>query len=113
MRNLQGGIEAWAAAGLPVAGIGAPRVSIFGQVQMIVGLLVLAGTLAGLARFVPGFYAAGFFGFMLAFAGVNGWCGLGMAPQAVAEGAPGMPPPPRRWRGAVPLSRFAGEEMLW
>jgi rhodanese-related sulfurtransferase len=81
VRNLEGGIEAWAAAGLPVAGTGAPRVSIFRQVQMIVGLLVLAGTLAGLAGFVPGFYAAGFFGFMLAFAGVSGWCGLGMALQ--------------------------------
>lgn len=81
VRNLEGGIEAWAAAGLPVTGTGAPRVSIFRQVQMIVGLLVLAGTLAGLAGFVPGFYAAGFFGFMLAFAGVSGWCGLGMALQ--------------------------------
>lgn len=81
VRNLDGGIEAWAAAGLPLAGAGAPRVSIFRQVQMIVGLLVFAGTLAGLIGFTPGFYAAGFFGFMLAFAGASGWCGLGMALQ--------------------------------
>ncbi len=81
VRNLEGGIEAWAAAGLPLAGGAAPRVSIFRQVQMIVGLLVLAGTLAGLAGFAPGFYAAGFFGFMLAFAGASGWCGLGLLLQ--------------------------------
>ncbi|OAN63841.1 rhodanese-like domain-containing protein [Sphingomonas sp. TDK1] len=81
VRNLDGGIEAWTAAGLPLAGAGAPRVSIFRQVQMIVGLLVFAGTLAGLVGFAPGFYAAGFFGCMLAFAGVSGWCGLGMALQ--------------------------------
>lgn len=81
VRNLSGGIEAWAAAGLPLAGTAAPRVSIFRQVQMIVGLLVLAFTLAGLAGFTPGFYAAGFFGFMLAFAGMSGWCGLGLLLQ--------------------------------
>ncbi|WP_333573107.1 rhodanese-like domain-containing protein [Sphingomonas sp.] len=81
VRNLSGGIEAWSAAGLPLAGPGVPRVSIFRQVQMIVGLLVLGCTLIGLAGFAPGFYAAGFFGFMLAFAGVSGWCGLGMALQ--------------------------------
>lgn len=81
IRNLEGGIEGWAAAGLPVAGARSPRVSIFRQVQMIVGLLVLAGTLAGLAGFVPGFYAAALFGFLLAFAGFSGWCGLGLLLQ--------------------------------
>ncbi|UYY75846.1 rhodanese-like domain-containing protein [Sphingomonas sp. R1] len=81
VRNLDGGIDAWSAAGLPLVGLGAPRMSIFRQVQMIVGVLVFAGTLAGLMGFAPGFYAAGFFGFMLAFAGASGWCGLGLALQ--------------------------------
>lgn len=81
VRNLEGGIEGWAAAGLPVAGVGAPRVSIFRQVQMIVGLLVLGFTLLGLAGFAPAFYLAGLFGGMLAFAGFSGWCGLGLLLQ--------------------------------
>ncbi len=81
VRNMEGGIEAWAAAGLPVAGGRTPRVSIFRQVQMIVGLLVLACTLAGLAGFALGFYLAALFGGMLAFAGISGWCGLALLLQ--------------------------------
>lgn len=88
VRNLAGGIDAWAAAGLPLAGTEAPRVSIFRQVQMIVGLLVLACTLAGLAGVAPGFYAAAFFGFMLAFAGFSGWCGLGLLLQRMPWNRP-------------------------
>ncbi len=72
-----GGIEAWRAAGLPVrAGASAPRLSIMRQVQLVVGLGVLAGTAAGYfvdARLlvVPAFLGAG-----LAFAGATGTCGL-------------------------------------
>lgn len=76
--NLEGGIEAWRAAGLAVTGGAAPGVSIMRQVQMIVGLLVLAGTILGLSGVTPGFYAAGLFGAMLAIAGASGWCGLAL-----------------------------------
>lgn len=78
VRNLAGGIEAWRAAGLPVTAGAASGVSIFRQVQMVVGLLVLGLTAIGLLGFRPGFYLAGLFGFMLAFAGFSGWCGLAL-----------------------------------
>jgi hypothetical protein len=46
--NLEGGITAWSAAGLPVVGRAEAGLSIFRQVQMIVGGLILIATLIGL-----------------------------------------------------------------
>ncbi|CAN7422498.1 rhodanese-like domain-containing protein [Neorhizobium sp. LjRoot104] len=81
--NLEGGITAWKQAGLPVvgpaAGQGGP--SIFRQVQMIVGSLVLLCVALGFLGLTPAFALAGFFGFMLAFAGFSGWCGLALLLQ--------------------------------
>jgi rhodanese-related sulfurtransferase len=77
--NMEGGIEAWQAAGLPVIGGGrAPKISIFRQVQIIVGGLVALGVVSGFLGYPVGFAAAGFFGAMLAIAGVSGWCGLAL-----------------------------------
>lgn len=80
--NLEGGIEGWKAAGLPVvsaAGGTAPRApSLFRQVQMIVGSLVFLMVLIGFLGWTPAFAIAGFFGFMLALAGLTGWCGLAL-----------------------------------
>lgn len=84
VRNLAGGIEAWVAAGLPVAGAstgGGAGLPLMRQVQIAVGLLVLASALAGIAGFAPGVWLAGLFGFMLAFAGVSGWCGMALVLQ--------------------------------
>jgi rhodanese-related sulfurtransferase len=82
VRNLAGGIEGWQAAGLPVVGGGrgtsGPAIPIMRQVQMIVGLLVLVSTLAGLSGIMAGFYLAALFGAALAFAGLSGWCGMAM-----------------------------------
>jgi rhodanese-related sulfurtransferase len=82
VRNLAGGIEAWQAAGLPVVGSGqgkrGPAIPIMRQVQMVVGMLVLLSTLAGLSGFTVGFYLAAIFGAALAFAGLSGWCGMAM-----------------------------------
>lgn len=75
--NLEGGIEAWRAQRLPVSGSG-PRISLFRQVQMIVGALVAGLVLAGFAGFTVGFALAGILGGMLAFAGLTGWCGLAL-----------------------------------
>ena len=75
--SLDGGIVAWRAAGHAVASTaGAPRMSVMRQVQVVIGVGVLAGTAAGYfvdARLlvVPAFLAAG-----LIFAGVSGTCGL-------------------------------------
>lgn len=75
--NLEGGIEAWATAGLPVVSASAtPRLSIFRQVQITVGLLVALGVIVGFTVSPAGFVVAGLFGAALATAGVTGWCGL-------------------------------------
>lgn len=75
--NLDGGIEAWRDAGLPlVATEAASRLSIFRQVQIVVGLLVVVSVLAGFAFGPAGFVVAGLFGAALATAGVTGWCGM-------------------------------------
>jgi hypothetical protein len=76
--NLEGGITAWSAAGLPVVGRAEAGLSIFRQVQMIVGGLILIATLIGLWGARGGFYVAAAFAFMLVLAGASGWCGLAM-----------------------------------
>lgn len=76
--NLEGGIDGWKNAGLPVVSSAGTRLSIFRQVQIIVGLLVLISVLLGYSGQIWGFAVAGFFGAALAFAGITGWCGLAM-----------------------------------
>ncbi len=78
--NLDGGIEAWSRDGLPLVGAtpNGPPISIFRQVQIVVGLLVMLGVLAGFSLHPVGFIVAGLFGAALATAGVTGWCGLAM-----------------------------------
>jgi rhodanese-related sulfurtransferase len=78
--NLAGGIAAWQAAALPVVGGSGPRLSIFRQVQMIVGTMVALLVIIGFAgvTFAFAFALAGLLGAMLAFAGATGWCGLAL-----------------------------------
>lgn len=77
--NMEGGIEAWQSANLPVIGSGKPAgISIFRQVQIVVGGLVAFGVTLGFFGYPAGFAAAGFFGAMLAIAGISGWCGLAL-----------------------------------
>ncbi len=79
--NLPGGIDAWKAAGLPVkpgsdtpnAG---PAISVMRQTQLIIGAVVLGGSLAGWLIH-PGFLALpAFMGAGLIVAGASGTCGL-------------------------------------
>ena len=82
VRNLSGGITGWEAAGLPLVRA-QPEASggalpLMRQVQIVVGLLVLAATLLGLGGITAGFYLAALFGALLAFAGFSGWCGMAM-----------------------------------
>ena len=79
--NIEGGIEAWKEAGLPVIGASTtttPKLSIMRQVQMIVGFLVMLCVLLGFAGISFAFILAGVFGAALFFAGLTGWCGLAM-----------------------------------
>lgn len=74
---LEGGIDAWKAAGLDVKrSASGPRLPIMRQVQVVAGSLVVVGV--GLGLIVsPWFLAiAGFVGCGLVFAGVSGWCGM-------------------------------------
>lgn len=87
--NLDGGIEAWKASGLAVVRSGAAAPSLFRQVQIGVGCFVLLAVLAGFAGWTPGFALAGFFGAMLIFAGLTGWCGLALLLQRMPWNRPG------------------------
>jgi len=73
---LEGGLDGWRAAGLPLATDAKAPLEIMRQVQIAAGTLVLAGVLLGWLV-APGFYAlAAFVGAGLTFAGVSGFCGM-------------------------------------
>jgi len=73
---LEGGVDAWAAAGLPVEENRKAPLEIMRQVQIAAGLLVLAGVSLGVTVH-PGFLGvAAFVGAGLAFAGATGFCGM-------------------------------------
>ncbi len=73
---LDGGIDAWKKAGLPVKLDRSQPIDIIRQVQIGAGSLILLGTALGF--FVaPVFYAlSAFVGAGLLFAGVSGFCGM-------------------------------------
>jgi rhodanese-related sulfurtransferase len=73
---LDGGLDAWKRAGLPVQADPGQPLELSRQVQIVAGSLVLAGTIASALLspwflLLPGFVGAG-----LVFAGVSGFCGL-------------------------------------
>lgn len=73
---LEGGLDAWKKAGLPVTLDRSQPIDIMRQVQIGAGSLVLLGVVLG-ALVTPGFYAlSGFVGAGLLFAGVSGFCGM-------------------------------------
>lgn len=77
--NLEGGITAWAKAGLKVEKSDKAYISIERQVQITIGSGVLLGLILGYFihsgfLFISGFFAAG-----LLFAGITGSCGLAIA----------------------------------
>jgi len=74
---LDGGVDAWVRAGLPVTR-GKAVLSLERQVRIAAGLLVLSGTILG-TWVHPGFYGlAAFVGAGLTFAGLTDWCGMAM-----------------------------------
>jgi rhodanese-related sulfurtransferase len=73
---LEGGLDAWKKAGLPVAADKSQPMEIMRQVQISAGSLVVIGVLMG-ALLHPAFYAlSAFVGAGLVFAGVSGFCGM-------------------------------------
>lgn len=75
--NVEGGTEAWIAAGLPVVR-GKAGMSLERQVRIAAGFLVFVSSL--LAILVHPFWAgvAAFIGAGLVFAGITDWCGMGL-----------------------------------
>lgn len=73
---VEGGIDAWRKAGLPVAVDRSQPISIMRQVQIVAGSLVVLG--GALGFFIhPGFYGLSVFvGAGLMFAGISGLCTL-------------------------------------
>ena len=73
---LAGGVDGWAAAGLPVATNTSAPLEMMRQVQIAAGSLVVAGVLLGWLV-APGFVAlSGLVGAGLVFAGATGFCGM-------------------------------------
>lgn len=73
---LEGGVDAWEKAGLPVERTPGP-LPMFRQIQIGAGGLVLLGVL-GSAVWHPMFWLSALVGAGLVFAGLTGYCGLGM-----------------------------------
>jgi rhodanese-related sulfurtransferase len=73
---VEGGIEAWKKAGLPVERDRSQPIELQRQVMIAAGSLVLLGV--GLGQFAdPAFYLlTAVVGAGLTFAGVSGWCGM-------------------------------------
>lgn len=73
---LEGGLDAWKKAGLPVVVDTAQPLELQRQVQIAAGSMIVLGTALGATvapwfLMIPGFVGAG-----LVFAGVSGFCGL-------------------------------------
>lgn len=75
---LEGGLEGWKAAGLPVRANTRAPLELMRQVQIAAGSLVLLGVGLGFVL-NPAFYAlSAFVGAGLTFAGASGWCGMAL-----------------------------------
>jgi len=80
---LQGGIEAWKAAGLPVHTNRKAPIEIMRQVLIVAGSIVLVGVALGFAVHPAFFGLSAFMGAGLVFAGSTGWCGLALLLKAM------------------------------
>jgi rhodanese-related sulfurtransferase len=73
---VEGGIEAWKNAGLPIASDRSQPIELQRQVQIAAGSLVLLGAVLGQIA-SPAFYGvSALVGAGLVFAGISGWCGM-------------------------------------
>ena len=74
---VEGGTLGWIRAGLPVVR-GEKVISLERQVRIAAGSLVLTGFLLGWFLHPYFFFLSGFVGAGLIFAGISGWCGMGL-----------------------------------
>lgn len=74
--NLQGGIIAWKASGLPVTVSGKNILPLDRQVQLTIGLMIVLGMILGHNVSYGWFILPLIAGLGLMNAGITGWCGL-------------------------------------
>lgn len=80
---LDGGLDGWAKAGLPVIEDKAAPMEINRQVQITAGLLILTGVVLGFLVSPVWFGLSGFVGAGLTFAGLSGTCAMARALMAM------------------------------
>lgn len=73
---LEGGVSAWEAAGLPLERSAGKHLPLMRQVQLVIGVLALTGSILALTvnknfAIIPALLGTG-----LTMAGATGWCGL-------------------------------------
>jgi len=73
---LEGGLDGWVKAGLPVETDAGAPLEIMRQVQIAAGSLVLIGVLLGFLVAPAWFGLSAFVGAGLTFAGITGFCGM-------------------------------------
>jgi rhodanese-related sulfurtransferase len=76
VRNLEGGILSWKAAGKPTERDGRRVLPLLQQVQIVIGLCVLTGAILAWTVDPAWVFLCAFFGAGLVFAGATGFCGL-------------------------------------
>ncbi|MGE0419754.1 MAG: rhodanese family protein [Acetobacteraceae bacterium] len=83
MYVVDGGLDAWKKAGLPVAADRRQPLELMRQVQIVAGSMIVLGVVLG-ATVTPWLYVlSGFVGVGLVFAGVTGTCGLARVLRAM------------------------------
>jgi len=73
---LEGGLDAWRAAGLDCRENRKAPLEVMRQVQIVAGALILLGVIAGFVLGPAGFALSAFVGAGLLVAGLTGWCGM-------------------------------------
>ncbi|MES2492686.1 MAG: rhodanese family protein [Pseudomonadota bacterium] len=73
---VEGGLEGWQTAGLPVLHNRSAPLELMRQVQIAAGSLVMAGVILGFAVAPAFFGLSAAIGAGMAFAGISGWCGM-------------------------------------
>jgi rhodanese-related sulfurtransferase len=87
---LDGGLDAWVRAGLPVAEDRSAPLEINRQVQITAGLLILTGVILG-AAVAPAWYGlSAFVGAGLTFAGLTGTCAMARLLMAAPWNRPAL-----------------------